>query len=82
MNHSTDTLTLAKQIIDGMNAPTTEKIVATLYALEIINSDAAAGFTLEFWTEAIDRQLLTDGATFLAGFRIECMGHWFKVEIA
>lgn len=82
MNHSTDTLSLAKQIISAMGNPTTEKIVATLYSLEIINTDVEAGFTLAFWTESLDRQLLVDGVTFLAGFRIECMGHWFKVDVA
>tara|TARA_R100000544_G_C2223433_1_gene59024 strand:+ start:1318 stop:1566 length:249 start_codon:yes stop_codon:yes gene_type:complete len=82
MNHSTDTMTLAKQIIDGMGNPTTEKIVATLYSLEVLNSDAAAGFTLNFWIEAIDRQLLQDGVTFLAGFKIQAIGSFFKVEIA
>ena len=81
MNHSTDTLTLAKHIIDGMHTPTTEKIVATLFALEIVNTEVAEGFTIDFWVNMVDRFILVDGFTYLGGLRIKGENGSFTVNL-
>lgn len=81
MNHSTNNMQAAKNIIDSMHTPTTEKIVATLFALEIVNTEVAEGFTLDFWTNMVDRFILVDGFTYLGGLRIKAENGSFTVTL-